>query len=197
MYKRLFEKRGQTMSRVPHRIPFVTPIVHWRLCGERLVTRSAKCLRQTQRDAFKSRRSVGFGHVNIDTVRGEILAPSDERAPRVLRIKGPAAESDGEETDCEDTADSEEEESAFETLHVNAEGYWDEQRQCERNENSNDRGDDMFGRSFGSYTPCLKETRLAKDVVGDKASRTKGTNTSVIASRISVPIASGTTVPSR
>ncbi len=173
------------------------PVVDWRPRGERLVTRSAKCLRQIRYDAFKSRRPVGFGHMDIYTIRGEVLTPSDECTSGMPRVERPAAESDDEETDHEDAADSEEEKNAFEALRVNAEGYWNEQRHCERNEKSNDRGDDMFSRCFGSNTPCLKVIELTKDVVANKESSTKGTNTSVIASRISVPIARGMTLPSR
>jgi len=55
----------------------------------------------------------------------------------------------------------------------------------------------MFGGSFGANTACLKDTVLVKGVVTAKVSHTKGTNTSVIASRISVPIARGTTLPIR
>lgn len=173
------------------------PVVNRRPRGERLVTRRAKCLRQIRHDAFKSRRSVGFGHMDIYTIRGEVLTPSNECTSGMPRVERPAAESDDEETDHEDAADSEEEKSAFEASRVNAEGYWDEQRHCERNEKPNDRGDNMFSRCVGSNTPCLKVIELTKDVVANKESSTKGTKTSVIASKMSVPIARGMTLPSR
>lgn len=98
------------------------PVVNWRLGSERLVTRSTKCLGQIQHDAFESRRSIGFCHMDADTIRSEVLAPGDECTPGVPRVKRPAAESDGEESDREDAADSEEQKSTFEALCVNAEG---------------------------------------------------------------------------
>ena len=173
------------------------PVIDWRLRDERLVTGSAKCLRQIQHDLFKSRRSVGFSHMDVHIVCGEILAPSDERTPGVYRVERPAAEADGEETDRDNAAGSEEEEGTFETLRINSERNRNEQRHRERNEKSNDRGYDMFGRGFRSKTPRLKDTGLVKSVIPDKETCTKGTNTSVIASKISVPIARGTILPSR
>jgi len=137
------------------------PVVNWRLRSECLVTRSAKCLRQIKHDAFKASCPVGFGHMDIDTIRSEVLTPSDERTPGVPRVERPAAESDREDSDGEDAADSEEEKSTFEVPCVNAEGYWNEQRHCERNDESNDRGDDVFGGCVGSNTACLSH-RISK-----------------------------------
>jgi len=114
------------------------PVVNERLGDERLVTGSAVRLRQIQHDPFKSRRSVGLSHVDVHTVCGEILAPSDECTPGMSRVERPTAKADGEESDCDNAADSEEEESAFEALRINAEGYRNEQRHREGNEKSND-----------------------------------------------------------
>lgn len=136
--KRVINSSLKMTGQTAHRIPLAMPVVNWRLRGERLVTRSAKCLRQIQHDAFKSRRSIGFGHMDIHTIRTEVFTPSDERPSGMSLVERPATKSDDEETDHEDAADSEEEKGAFEALRVNAEGYRNKQRHCKRQHKSND-----------------------------------------------------------
>jgi hypothetical protein len=189
--------RKEQASKVPHRVPLVVPVVDYRSLGQCLITGGAICLRQIPHDGFESRCSVGFGYVNIHTVCGEVLVPSNECAPGVLGVERPATESDSEDTDRDDAADSEEEKDTVETSRVNTERERNKQRRNKGNEGPNDRGDDMFSGSFGSNPTCLNNTVLVEVVVAAKASCTKGTNTSVIASRISVPSARGTMLPSR
>ena len=64
--------------------------------------------------------------MDIHTIRREVFTPSDEGTSGMPLVERPAPESDDEEADHEDAADSEEEKGAFKALRVNAEGYCNE-----------------------------------------------------------------------